>query len=130
MRDLNCSFAALFDKSIPLDSDLPKYEIEELVKNHKVKYPREPENVVVSKRKFSDYLKELGMPKWEIEIFRELRNVQGWYQLPVENLATFFITQSVIAICPSFIVIITNATFLGIFPERDSNHIQSVEIER
>jgi hypothetical protein len=117
MRDPNCSFANLFDKAIPLDCEISKIEIDKLVENHKLKYPRDVDSGKVSKRKFKDYLKELGMLEWEIEIFEEARNVEGWYPVEVENLATFMITQSIIPIGSMCIIIITNATLLGIFPD-------------
>lgn len=122
MRDSNCNFAALFDKSIPLDYELPIGAIETLVENHNLEYPRGSEIIGVSKVKFKDYLKEVGTPTWEIDIFGTLKNVEGWFPPEIENLVTFFITQSIIPITPRHIIIITNATFLGIFPVCDISH--------
>ena len=115
MRDPNCSFASLFDKSIPLDCEISKDEIDRLVEDHELKYPKDVDDEKVSKRKFTDYLKELGMSKWEIEIFQESKNVEGWFPPKYENLVTFIITQSIIPIASTHLVIITNAVFLGIF---------------
>lgn len=114
MRDTNYSFASLFDKSISLEYELPLGEIKKLTEDHKIKHPREVESSKPSKAKFSGYLKELGVPSWEVEIFEKVKDVEQGRYRDFDNTARFIITQSVIPLSKFYLVIITNAIFLSL----------------